>query len=81
MSTCKGCNQPIVWAVTSAGKRIPLDPEPDPLKGRVFLKGEEATVLRRLDLIRAQIAGEELYVPHWASCPVSATFRRKGKWG
>ena len=23
---CKGCGKPVVWGVTKAGKRVPLDP-------------------------------------------------------
>lgn len=25
---CKGCKKPIIWGITSEGKRIPLDPRP-----------------------------------------------------
>ena len=25
---CKGCGQPIVWIVTTKGKKMPCDPQP-----------------------------------------------------
>lgn len=80
MSVCKMCNQPIRWATTANGQKIPVDPEPDQLRGTVFLKGEQATVLRRRELRAAQEAQEELYRPHWNTCAVITKVQRKGKW-
>jgi hypothetical protein len=28
MANCRGCNAPIMWAITEEGKRAPLDPAP-----------------------------------------------------
>lgn len=35
LATCKGCAAPIVFALLDTGKRIPLNPVPDPDRGNV----------------------------------------------
>lgn len=35
MSDCRECADPIVWAMLDTGKRIPLNPLPNPDKGNV----------------------------------------------
>jgi hypothetical protein len=34
---CRSCDAPLLWAVTPAGRRIPLDPEPDQERGNMML--------------------------------------------
>jgi len=41
---CRYCGQPVIWAVTVSGKRIPLDPTPT-ADGRILLTGGEALVI------------------------------------
>lgn len=36
--TCKNCHQPIVWAKSEKGFRVPLDPDPSP-DGTLRLEG------------------------------------------
>lgn len=79
MSHCRGCGREILWAKTVRGRPMPLDPEPDPLRGRIALHHDQATVLRGHDLATAQLQGDELYVPHWATCANAKDFRLKGK--
>lgn len=70
---CRSCGAAVRWAVTVAGKRLPLDPEPCP-GGNVLLH----------DNGRAEVLGPEaraahpgvLYLPHWASCPHAARHRK-----
>lgn len=79
MSRCRGCGREILWATTARGRPMPLDPEPDPGKGRVSLRANQATVLGGHDLATAQRQGDDLYVPHWATCPRAADFKQPGK--
>lgn len=44
---CRGCQAPIDWYVTPAGKKIPMN--------------------------------QDTAKPHWATCTVAGTFRRKAK--
>lgn len=82
-SVCKACGQPIVWANTPGGKKLALDPEPCPLKGKVWLDPvtQTATSLRRWDREQAQKRGDPLYVKHWSHCKTVVSLQRKGKWG
>ena len=82
---CRSCGRPILWLVTPAGKRCPVDPEPH--EGRV-VEGQA-----RGDRVRGfNLAGESLcidpapslleeeratvYVSHFATCPTAAQHRK-----
>lgn len=62
------CGRGIWWAVTPAGKRMPLDCDPvdggtvDVSSGKAVVVKGEPGVLR--------------YRPHFASCPLAARFRK-----
>ncbi len=60
--TCRGCGASILWAVTPAGKKMPLD--------------EKAITVCEVvgDEIVRQVRG---HVSHFATCPKASTFRRK----
>jgi hypothetical protein len=79
MTACTLCHQPMRWVETRNGSWLPLDAEPDPLHGTVFVHGEEATMLQRQDLRRARIAREELYRLHWETCDVAIRIRQEMK--
>ncbi len=63
MPTCKGCQKPIEWGTTEAGKKIPLDPRPP-----VYLL--EDGVAKRL---------HNAYVTHFATCPDANKFSASKK--
>lgn len=63
---CRNCRAPIRWEVTSHGKRIPLDIDPNP-DGNVILREGVAIVLN--PKLRAQLRQGTLYMPHHATCP------------
>lgn len=69
MTRCRSCGAPIVWAVTAAGKRMPLDAEPVYAigSGVVSLNGDEVAVVER---------PRPLYVSHFATCPNADQHRR-----
>jgi hypothetical protein len=79
-TVCKRCKQPILWALTANGRPMPLDAEPDP-KGNVKLSEQRGTTPRAAVLggtARDEAAerGEQLYMPHHATCAFAKEFRR-----
>lgn len=76
MSTCRSCHAPVVWAVTTRGKRIPLDPAPVE-HGNIVLG-----VSGRSDPIAIVVPAEQIlladgprFISHFATCPNSARWR------
>lgn len=70
----KDCGAQIVWAKTVKGKLMPVDLEPSP-DGNVELAFEDGRMVAR---VHAQpILGVELRMPHHATCPNAADFRRR----
>lgn len=77
---CSSCGAPITWAVTTTGKRMPVDAEPAP-NGNVELtpllsafnrEPTEATVHAQRPL------GHEgpLHLSHFVTCPQADEWRR-----
>lgn len=72
---CRSCGAPMRWAVTTAGKRMPLDPQPSD-RGNVHVDDDgTATVLGPLEV---QAHDGPLYVPHFATCDDPDRFRKAG---
>lgn len=80
LARCRSCNAPIVWGLTSTGKRMPADAEPvvggntvltAGADGPEFLVVKEAERLRRLD------QGDKLHVSHFTTCADSGSWRRR----
>ena len=65
-ATCKSCDAPIVWGVTKAGKKVPLDPP------------EKRYVARPRAVFDTQLGVEivETWTPHFATCPNANQHRR-----
>ncbi len=65
---CRGCGRPIVWAETSAGKNVPLDP-----RAVVY-----SVVMERGKRIAVKptpgVFGEEFMVSHFNTCPKANDF-------
>jgi hypothetical protein len=76
---CSSCSKPILWGVTSKGKRIPIDVDPAP-NGNIRLKIDGAAL--RVDVLNfvqrdeAKARGEPLYITHLASCVDGDQFRK-----
>lgn len=69
-ATCRSCGAAIIWAVTPAGKRMPLDAQPakrivlDDYGVKTF--GDEAPCAQVVDT----------YTSHFATCPNAAQHRK-----
>jgi len=77
VTTCGSCHAPIRWALTLAGKPIPLDPDPRPDGNLVVI---ETADWNGLPLARPAELGDPpdgpRYVTHFATCPDADTHRR-----
>lgn len=78
MSRCKSCRARIVWAETSGGKRIPVEPHPDytaadPDQGNIRLL--ERRDVPPLATVGAPKSGA--WISHFATCPDAKRFRRQ----
>lgn len=74
-SRCRSCQAPIRWAVTTTGKRMPIDHEPTP-DGNVTVHRDEAGQ----DIATVHAVGAPLEGPRWtshfATCAQAAQHRR-----
>jgi hypothetical protein len=77
VATCRSCGAPVVWFRTPRGRATPVDPAPNP-KGNVeLLHDGTCRVHGPVDAEAAQLAGAELYVSHFATCPDAPQHRRR----
>jgi hypothetical protein len=78
--TCERCRQVLIWAITEAGHRQPLDPESNP-DGSVLAYRDAQGCWRARSLASAGDAPrhplERIYMPHQATCkgPVQTAVR------
>lgn len=68
MTVCKGCGKEILWATTSHGKNVPLDP-----KALVFSVVKENGKLIAVKPTPG-LRGEEFFVNHFATCSKASEF-------
>lgn len=76
---CTSCNAPIVWAFTSTGKRMPVNPDPVVGGNVVLLTGNqqpEAQVLGAAEVARRAALGLLCHTSHFATCPQADAHRR-----
>ena len=88
MIICKSCGAPIQWAITPAGKRIPIDKEPVE-DGNIILSSRqmgriEVTIVpfkEQIETLKAQAKATGrphlLFKSHFATCPNAAKHRKK----
>jgi hypothetical protein len=80
MANCRGCNAPIMWAITEEGKRAPLDPEPSSA-GNVLiwrkrgLNDPHCATFAGETLATLVAHGVPLRTNHFMTCPVADRFR------
>lgn len=82
-TTCGSCNAPIFWGITAAGRRMPIDLDPNP-DGNVHIisfadDGTPHVEIRSgaslLD--EPAVANSGPYMPHFAGCPNAALHRQR----
>ncbi len=76
VTTCRSCHQPIVFAWTTKGKKLPLDPEPSPA-GTVRLDRTTAYVLSAADTVTLRAADQALHTSHISTCPDAGAWRNR----
>lgn len=75
-SACSSCGAPVVWVAMATGRSAPLNADPVP-NGNVELDpAGGARVLGKVDAEARRLAGVELYLSHFATCPNAARHRR-----
>jgi hypothetical protein len=74
---CSTCKAPILWAITSGGHPMPLDPDPV-VDGNLRLE-PGAGEMPRVVVVppSSREPGEWLYVAHFRTCPYADQHRRR----
>ncbi|MFC8463366.1 hypothetical protein [Streptomyces sp. NPDC057250] len=68
-SICAECRMPVLWTVTEAGKRLPVEPDPDPEGNAAVRRDGLGTYRSRRPSEELPLMGwERLHVPHFAVC-------------
>jgi hypothetical protein len=78
-SACRSCHAPIVWAVTEAGRPIPLNPDPEPAGNLelVTRPGQRPPVVHVLTASAPRSPDVDRYQSHFATCPNANEWRRR----
>lgn len=79
MSACSSCGAPIVWAITAAGKRMPLDPEPVAPEGAILAahrRADGALEVRHVTSSLEMWPDEHPARTHYATCPNADQHRK-----
>lgn len=86
IAECVACKAPIFFALSSKGKRMPIDAAERP-DGNVILDGEGPDPVTRQPIPRAVVLGKAdtplgdppRYVSHFVTCPNAGQFKRGGR--
>jgi hypothetical protein len=68
MATCKWCGAPIRWTETTAGRRLPIDPEPVAFGGNVVLLDPENQYPLARVLPKDDSYDGPRFLAHFTSC-------------
>ena len=76
LAACRSCDAPIIWTVTTNGKRMPVDADPI-VAARGFRLDDEVEGEAPLAIFtQTPAADERLFVSHFSTCPNAAQHRR-----
>lgn len=70
-AACRSCGASIVWAITAAGKRMPVDAAPSPA-GNLVLEGDAVRVVPSADMFDKR----PRHTSHFVTCPQAAQHRK-----
>lgn len=75
---CRSCGSPIIWTVTSKGKRMPVDAEPGP-DGLLTLDtlASGVVVASHASAEQPGLFARERYTSHFATCPEAKEWRHE----
>jgi hypothetical protein len=74
---CSSCKSPVWWAITTAGKRMPMDPAPTDAGNMIIIdRDQPAPIVKALRPREAVAPDVPRYVSHFATCPNSRAHRR-----
>jgi len=74
---CRSCGAPIWWAMTLAGKRMPVDAEPASDGNlALYFRGDTGELMCAVATAAAERAGDR-WVSHFATCRHARRWRRK----
>lgn len=77
ISACRSCMAPIYWAITTNGKRMPVDSQPSPHGS--FRLEERPDEPDPLAVWIPAGHAPNLHEAHFVRCPNAAQHRKKGK--
>jgi hypothetical protein len=78
VDTCGSCHRPIIWAMTINAKPMPVDAEPPLSGGNVELEWRAGgSPIARVLPVAKQFGKHDLRLPHHATCPQGATWRKR----
>jgi len=79
VASCRSCDAPVDWALTEAGRRMPVDAGERP-DGNLAVSGHGRMMRARALKDGEQPAeGERRTVSHYATCPDSDKWRDRGR--
>lgn len=74
---CRSCNANILWAVTTKGKRIPIDPTPVKDGNIRLIVRENNLPPLAIVVTLSENRDTDMYKSHFATCPNAQKHRNK----
>lgn len=78
---CNSCRANVIWALTTRGKRMPVNAEPSP-DGNIAIgpvTGRDGLPVARVLNTTQQFGRKDLRTSHFATCKDAASWRKRGR--
>lgn len=76
LAQCRSCDAPVIWVVTTNGKRMPVDADPVVAARGFRLDDEVEGEVPLATFTQTPAQDERLYLSHFATCPNADQHRR-----